>query len=148
MCGIAGIISTKRGSAAIIESMTSALSHRGPDSHGTWIDLDNNIYFGHQRLSIVDLSSAGNQPMHSACDRYCIIYNGEIYNTNANSTNDTSIKVLKSRADAANVPFEFIGTEFVIYEEESDQLQDDAGFLNDGFESDEVTEADAIFINQ
>lgn len=82
MCGITGIMSTKRGSAAIIESMTSALSHRGPDSHGTWIDHDNNIYFGHQRLSIVDLSSAGNQPMHSACNRYCIIYNGEIYNTN------------------------------------------------------------------
>ncbi|MFT5133588.1 MAG: asparagine synthase (glutamine-hydrolyzing) [Gammaproteobacteria bacterium] len=81
MCGIAGFISTKQESTTIIESMTSALKHRGPDNQGVWCDLENHLYFGHQRLSIVDLSPAGNQPMHSACGRYCIIYNGEVYNT-------------------------------------------------------------------
>ena len=61
-------------------------------------------------------------------------------------TNDTSIKVLKSRADAANVPFEFIGTEFVIYEDEGDQATDDAAFLSGGIiESEDQGEIDGIF---
>jgi asparagine synthase (glutamine-hydrolysing) len=60
--------------------MTDAVAHRGPDDSGVWIDPDAGLAFGHQRLSIIDLSEAGRQPMVSACGRYVITYNGEIYN--------------------------------------------------------------------
>jgi len=63
---------------SIITRMTAALSHRGPDAQGVWTEAG--IALGHRRLSIVDLSSAGDQPMRSACGRYLIAYNGEIYN--------------------------------------------------------------------
>ena len=82
MCGIAGIISTSKMSRDDIESMTSVLSHRGPDSSGIWISVEGNVQLGHQRLAVLDLSDAGHQPMHSSCSRYCISYNGEIYNAN------------------------------------------------------------------
>lgn len=77
MCGIAGSIN------CITDSRTlSLISHRGPDRHEL-IELaagKHQIYFGHARLSIVDLSEAGNQPMFTDCKNYCIVYNGEIYN--------------------------------------------------------------------
>ena len=60
--------------------MNSAIFHRGPDSNGTWQDNDAGVVFGHQRLSILDLSSAGHQPMKSNSGRFIITYNGEIYN--------------------------------------------------------------------
>lgn len=60
--------------------MTDALLHRGPDARGIWVDEGAGIAFGHRRLSIVDLSANGAQPMHSHCGRYVITYNGEIYN--------------------------------------------------------------------
>jgi len=60
--------------------MNSAVSHRGPDTNGTWVDSDSGIVLGHQRLSIIDLSSAGNQPMQSSSGRYILTYNGEVYN--------------------------------------------------------------------
>jgi asparagine synthase (glutamine-hydrolysing) len=60
--------------------MTDALAHRGPDDSGAWIDSAAGIALGHRRLSIVDLSPHGHQPMHSACGRYTITFNGEIYN--------------------------------------------------------------------
>jgi len=78
MCGIAGYISLKKiKDKTVIKEMTDIISHRGPDGEGHY--LYENIAFGHRRLSIVDLSDFGLQPMHYL-DRYTIIYNGEVYN--------------------------------------------------------------------
>ncbi len=60
--------------------MTRTLHHRGPDDSGVWVDAESGIAFGHCRLSVIDLSATGKQPMHSACGRYVIAYNGEVYN--------------------------------------------------------------------
>lgn len=63
-----------------MRAMSDKIIHRGPDDAGSWIDPVAGIAFAHRRLSIVDLSPAGHQPMVSPCDRYVLIYNGEIYN--------------------------------------------------------------------
>ena len=84
MCGIVGFISTKSHSRSKLHdqilSMTSKISHRGPDVEGSWIDEKNGVALGHTRLSILDLSSNGDQPMISSNKRYVITFNGEIYN--------------------------------------------------------------------
>lgn len=81
MCGIAGFaFGAQKNLSDVLSAMTDKLSHRGPDGAGTWIDEQAQIYFGHRRLAIVDLSLHGQQPMHSNCGRYVITYNGEIYN--------------------------------------------------------------------
>ena len=82
MCGIVGIFSKfkKKDFENSIYNMSSVLTHRGPDDNGVWIDEESGIAFGHQRLSIMDLSSAGHQPMASSCGRFNIVFNGEIYN--------------------------------------------------------------------
>lgn len=67
--------------AAIGESMAARLAHRGPDSAGVWVDEAANLVLAHRRLSVVDLSPTGHQPMVSPSGRWIIIYNGEIYNT-------------------------------------------------------------------
>lgn len=80
MCGIAGLagnFNTSDGTA-IVRRMADALTHRGPDDAGVW--LDDGIALAHRRLSIIDLSSAGHQPMQSASGRYVVAFNGEIYN--------------------------------------------------------------------
>lgn len=81
MCGIAGFL-PKNSSASkfSIQNMVEALSHRGPDHTGFWQDGSVSLNFGHARLSILELSDAGNQPMSSLCGRYTVCYNGEIYN--------------------------------------------------------------------
>ena len=86
MCGIAGIL--RLGSdlppedlLERVSRMTQSLSHRGPDAGGTWQQSTGAVVFGHRRLSIIDLSRAGSQPMTSASGRWTISYNGEIYNT-------------------------------------------------------------------
>ncbi|HET6992011.1 MAG TPA: asparagine synthase (glutamine-hydrolyzing), partial [Bacteroidia bacterium] len=80
MCGINGIIDLKvQGNFELqVRKMNAALAHRGPDDEG--IFSENGISLGHRRLSIIDLSSAGHQPMKYENERYTIIYNGELYN--------------------------------------------------------------------
>lgn len=81
MCGIAGLMRGKRPvDQALIRTMTNTMIPRGPDSSGVWISDDGQIGFGHRRLAIIDLTEAGAQPMHSACGRYTLTYNGEVYN--------------------------------------------------------------------
>jgi len=85
MCGIAGILETTPSSASldeILTSMTDGITHRGPDDSGVWSNNEQGIGLGHRRLSIVDLSPAGHQPMISPCERWVIVFNGEIYNHN------------------------------------------------------------------
>ena len=84
MCGISGILLHPEKSdlrkLASIARMTTTLQHRGPDAGGTWIDTDGGIALGHRRLSIVDLSEAGKQPMLSRDKNLVMSFNGEIYN--------------------------------------------------------------------
>ena len=80
MCGISGYINLdgEKASYSIIKSMNDAISHRGPDGEGFWIEKE--LAIGHRRLSIIDLTDAGKQPMISHDNRYVISYNGEIFN--------------------------------------------------------------------
>jgi asparagine synthase (glutamine-hydrolysing) len=81
MCGIVGYWSRKRpADARLAAQMAARIQHRGPDSSGVWVDAQKELALGHRRLSIIDLSPAGHQPMVSSCGRYVISYNGEIYN--------------------------------------------------------------------
>lgn len=84
MCGITGFIDFKaqlgESSLSVLRAMTDAISHRGPDADGHFISSDNRVALGHRRLSILDLSEAGAQPMCSSSSRYIIVFNGEIYN--------------------------------------------------------------------
>ena len=80
MCGIAGVLGGRRTDEAIINRMTRAVAHRGPDDEGIWLDRDSRLAFGHRRLAIVDLSPSGHEPMLSANGRFVLTFNGEIYN--------------------------------------------------------------------
>ena len=81
MCGIAGYISLTNGiSPNQLKQAASLMQHRGPDAEGFYFCDDNKVGLTHRRLSILDLSNAANQPMHSADGRYCIVFNGEVYN--------------------------------------------------------------------
>ena len=78
MCGIAGIVGVQPHNQHRLDAMLDKQSHRGPDAKVIW--NDDKIVLGHNRLSIIDLSTTANQPMHSACGNYVIVFNGEIYN--------------------------------------------------------------------
>ncbi len=81
MCGIVGSYSfNKKIDKAVLTSMKDALTHRGPDDNGIYIDEENNVGLGHRRLSIFDLSSLGHQPMSNENGSIWITYNGEVYN--------------------------------------------------------------------
>ena len=86
MCGIAGLIaktdSTERF-AAVLPRLEAAIAHRGPDDRGTHVSRDGRAGLVHVRLSILDLSAAGHQPMFAVDDRYAIVFNGEIFNFRA-----------------------------------------------------------------
>ena len=82
MCGIAGLIDPRLSAEALrasADAMTDALARRGPDGRGIWIDPPAGVALGHRRLAIVDLSTAGAQPMLSDDGRWCVTYNGELY---------------------------------------------------------------------
>ncbi|MBO2657666.1 asparagine synthase (glutamine-hydrolyzing) [Shewanella algae] len=95
MCGFTGFISssTLQNKSLIVSDMLQKIFHRGPDDFGIW--EDETISIGHRRLSIHDLSSLGKQPMQSVSGRYCIVFNGEIYN----------FKELKSALEKLNYKF-------------------------------------------
>lgn len=100
MCGIAGFfdplgVGDEAGMRRLVEAMTNRLQHRGPDASGSWIDARQGVALGHRRLSIIDLSEAGAQPMVSANGRFVISYNGEIYDTVA----------LRQQLQTAGYPF-------------------------------------------
>lgn len=79
MCGICGKLSWGQPPERdVIDRMNSRIAHRGPDADGTW--FSGPVAFGHRRLSIIDLSPAGRQPMLDASGQFCIVFNGEIYN--------------------------------------------------------------------
>ena len=80
MCGIAGIFSQGLVDHRTVARLIGPIVHRGPDDEGIWIDPDVGIGLGHRRLSIVDLSPAGHQPMQSGDGRFVLSFNGEIYN--------------------------------------------------------------------
>lgn len=82
MCGINGFFNahTTIPEQTVISKMNAAIDYRGPDADGSWMDDSMGLVIGHRRLAIQDISSAGTQPMHSACGRYVLAFNGEIYN--------------------------------------------------------------------
>ena len=81
MCGIAGAVGSNLDyvNSSIVKVMTDAIAHRGPDGEGTWTNSSGSVVLGHRRLSIIDVTAAGAQPMHYL-DRYVMVFNGEIYN--------------------------------------------------------------------
>jgi asparagine synthase (glutamine-hydrolysing) len=100
MCGITGFLDATASKGheelcTIALRMATSLRHRGPEDQGVWADPACGIAFGHRRLSIIDLSAAGHQPMHSFCGRYVITFNGEVYN----------FKALRQELEALGQPF-------------------------------------------
>jgi asparagine synthase (glutamine-hydrolysing) len=83
MCGIAGFVGPTpkpNVASAVLRRMTDVIRYRGPDDSGAWFDSETPVALGHRRLSILDLSPMGHQPMTSVSGRYVIVFNGEIYN--------------------------------------------------------------------
>ena len=85
MCGISGFLRARADLSAerltaLGERMATPLRHRGPDDSGVWVDPPAGFALSHRRLSILDLSPEGAQPMQSECGRFAIAYNGEVYN--------------------------------------------------------------------
>lgn len=81
MCGIVGVLGIRDGElSTVVATMIARIRYRGPDDEGVWVDSQAGIGLGHARLSILDLSPAGHQPMMSVSGRYVVTFNGEIYN--------------------------------------------------------------------
>jgi asparagine synthase (glutamine-hydrolysing) len=103
MCGITGIVGNTINSSVYqtaIQKMADAIAHRGPNSQGLW--NDEHCFFGHRRLSIIDLSEAGNQPFISQDGRYILIYNGELYNYK-----DLKFELQRAEHGSKNIPYIF-----------------------------------------
>ena len=133
MCGIAGIVATRPVNPQAVERMNVLQEHRGPDDSGLWSSKDKNIILGHRRLSIIDTSSAGHQPMTSGAQ--VITYNGEIYNyleiakklkvlgVKLNSASDTEVLLKAYQQWGEQVLDELNGMfAFAIYDAESQLL--------------------------
>ena len=106
MCGIAGILSPNPAklTGERLKKMTDAIAHRGPDGEGCWLSPSGLAGLGHRRLSIIDLSPAGTQPM-SYLGRYAVIHNGEIYNyRELRSLLQSKGYVFSSRTDTEIIP--------------------------------------------
>lgn len=95
MCGIAGFLSSSRMTGDCLSNMAQTMAKRGPDDEGLWFDADAGIGLAHRRLSIIDLSNKGHQPMASFSGRYVIVYNGELYN----------FKDIRRELDSENIPW-------------------------------------------
>jgi asparagine synthase (glutamine-hydrolysing) len=84
MCGITGFLTSSTKNEfemkLVVKHMADRLVHRGPDDSGVWVDREAGVALGHRRLSILDLSPDGHQPMHSESGRYVMVFNGEVYN--------------------------------------------------------------------
>ena len=84
MCGIAGYWSPPKGPHPANHqtglAMAARIAHRGPDADGAWADADAGVVLAHRRLSVIELSEAGAQPMDSPSGRFIVVFNGEIYN--------------------------------------------------------------------
>ena len=132
MCGIAGIITPNaRNYTEEIQKMTDAIAHRGPDAaHHEFYE---NCAFGHRRLSIIDLSETGKQPMFSNSNKECIVLNGEIYgyqelkkkysNYNYRGTSDTEVILAMYQKTGQNLVEELPGMfAFAIWDEEKQEL--------------------------
>ena len=106
MCGIAGFIQnsdfTDSLSHNIVNSMSETLTHRGPNSRGSWVSDNSKVALGFRRLAILDLSPAGSQPMISRSGRFIMVFNGEIYNHKElrKSLNNISSRSWKGRSDS------------------------------------------------
>ena len=98
MCGFVGVISNYSSSVEKLKEALKIISYRGPDSSGIY--QDKNVKLGFNRLSIQDISNAGDQPMESMCKRYIIVFNGEIYNYNE----------IRKLLDKSNKPFKWKST--------------------------------------
>jgi asparagine synthase (glutamine-hydrolysing) len=107
MCGITGFISLNHNREHLVK-MTNSLKYRGPDAEGYYFDDKETVGLGHRRLSVIDLSISGNQPMNSHCERYVIAFNGEVYNFN-------SIKKKLNRSWKSNSDTEVVLEAFVEY---------------------------------
>ncbi|MDW3094145.1 MAG: asparagine synthase (glutamine-hydrolyzing) [Gammaproteobacteria bacterium] len=100
MCGIAGILYSEsqinhEDFSSLVKAMGDTLAHRGPDDSGEWVSAEDGIGLAHRRLSIIDLSPAGHQPMISNSGRYVLVFNGEIYN----------FKEIRANLEKNGIPF-------------------------------------------
>lgn len=116
MCGIVGFLNNEWNENHL-KKMNNSLSNRGPNADGIFINTDLGIGLGHKRLSIIDLSSNANQPFHSKCNRYVMVYNGEIYNYKsvANKLKTENQFTPKTTSDTEIIieAFSFWGDDFV-----------------------------------
>ena len=103
MCGITGIVGNQINQSNYhyaIKKMNDAIAHRGPNSEGVW--NDEHCFLGHRRLSIIDLSEAGNQPFLSQDKRYIMVYNGELYNYR-----ELKLELQRAEHGSKNLPYIF-----------------------------------------
>ena len=103
MCGITGIVGHQINNStyhSAIKKMNDAIAHRGPNSEGVW--NDEHCFLGHRRLSIIDLSEAGNQPFFSQDNRYIMVYNGELYNYK-----ELKLELQRAKHGSKNLPYIF-----------------------------------------